>query len=58
MMGKPETSVVAMGSDRIDIFRLADALNKKGWNLNNLQFPSWQVSLPPLALPLPSNDLT
>ncbi|CAG7824655.1 unnamed protein product, partial [Allacma fusca] len=30
----------AIGSDVFDIYRLADILNNKGWNLNNLQFPS------------------
>lgn len=40
VFGTPVTSVVAMGSNDFDIFRLSDALCKKGWNLNNLQFPS------------------
>uniref|UniRef100_T1P9B9 sphinganine-1-phosphate aldolase n=1 Tax=Musca domestica TaxID=7370 RepID=T1P9B9_MUSDO len=40
IFGKPATSVVAMGSNVFDIFRLSDALCKKGWNLNTLQFPS------------------
>uniref|UniRef100_A0A671P649 sphinganine-1-phosphate aldolase n=1 Tax=Sinocyclocheilus anshuiensis TaxID=1608454 RepID=A0A671P649_9TELE len=33
-------SVVALGSDVFDIFRLSNALTSKGWNLNTLQFPS------------------
>ncbi|XP_061387424.1 sphingosine-1-phosphate lyase [Musca vetustissima] len=40
IFGKPATSVIAMGSNVFDIFRLSDALCKKGWNLNTLQFPS------------------
>lgn len=40
VFGKPSTSVVAMGSDLFDIYRLADAMLKKKWNLNTLQFPS------------------
>uniref|UniRef100_A0A7N8XR87 sphinganine-1-phosphate aldolase n=1 Tax=Mastacembelus armatus TaxID=205130 RepID=A0A7N8XR87_9TELE len=36
----PEVSVVAIGSDVFDIFRLSNALTSKGWNLNTLQFPS------------------
>ncbi|KAM7343999.1 sphingosine-1-phosphate lyase isoform 1-T2 [Cochliomyia hominivorax] len=40
VFGKPATSVVAMGSNVFDIFRLSDALCKLGWNLNTLQFPS------------------
>lgn len=40
VFGTPATSVVAMGSTEFEIYRLSDALNKKGWNLNTLQFPS------------------
>lgn len=38
--GTPATTVIALGSNEIDIFRLSDALCKLGWNLNVLQFPS------------------
>ncbi|KAM8859249.1 sphingosine-1-phosphate lyase 1 isoform 2-T2 [Spinachia spinachia] len=40
VFGKPEVSVVAVGSNDFDIFRLSNALTTKGWNLNTLQFPS------------------
>ncbi|KAF7710380.1 hypothetical protein HF521_009252 [Silurus meridionalis] len=40
VFGNPEVSVVALGSDVFDIFRLSNALTSKGWNLNTLQFPS------------------
>ncbi|XP_017320214.1 sphingosine-1-phosphate lyase 1 [Ictalurus punctatus] len=40
VFGKPEVSVVALGSNVFDIFRLSNALTLKGWNLNTLQFPS------------------
>ncbi|XP_067242393.1 sphingosine-1-phosphate lyase 1 [Chanodichthys erythropterus] len=40
VFGDPEVSVVALGSDVFDIFRLSNALTSKGWNLNTLQFPS------------------
>ncbi|XP_023677265.1 sphingosine-1-phosphate lyase 1 isoform X2 [Paramormyrops kingsleyae] len=40
VFGKPEVSVVALGSKVFDIFRLSNALTSKGWNLNTLQFPS------------------
>lgn len=40
VFGQPATSVVAIGSKEIDIFRLSDALCQLGWNLNPLQFPS------------------
>lgn len=40
VFGTPATSVIAIGSEEFDIFRLSDALGKLGWNLNALQFPS------------------
>ncbi|KAJ0004981.1 hypothetical protein NQD34_011195 [Periophthalmus magnuspinnatus] len=40
VFGNPEVSVVAIGSDVFDIFRLSNALTSKGWNLNTLQYPS------------------
>ncbi|KAJ8412806.1 hypothetical protein AAFF_G00117570 [Aldrovandia affinis] len=40
VFGQPEVSVVALGSNVFDIFRLSNALTTKGWNLNTLQFPS------------------
>uniref|UniRef100_A0A4W5NP92 sphinganine-1-phosphate aldolase n=1 Tax=Hucho hucho TaxID=62062 RepID=A0A4W5NP92_9TELE len=40
VFGDPEVSVVAIGSDVFDIFRLSNALTSKGWNLNLLQYPS------------------
>uniref|UniRef100_A0A673B847 sphinganine-1-phosphate aldolase n=1 Tax=Sphaeramia orbicularis TaxID=375764 RepID=A0A673B847_9TELE len=40
VFGDPEVSVVAVGSDVFDIFRLSNALTSKGWNLNTLQYPS------------------
>ncbi|CAH3170637.1 unnamed protein product [Porites lobata] len=40
VLGKPEVSVVAFASNDFDIYQLGDALTKRGWNLNSLQFPS------------------
>uniref|UniRef100_A0AAR2JXY2 sphinganine-1-phosphate aldolase n=1 Tax=Pygocentrus nattereri TaxID=42514 RepID=A0AAR2JXY2_PYGNA len=40
VFGNPEVSVVAIGSNVFDIFRLSNALTSKSWNLNTLQFPS------------------
>ncbi|CAL8257022.1 unnamed protein product [Lota lota] len=40
VFGDPEVSVVAIGSNDFDIFRLSNALTTKGWNLNTLQYPS------------------
>lgn len=40
VFGTPATSVIAFGSKEFHIYRLSEALNAKGWNLNTLQFPS------------------
>lgn len=40
IFGTPATSVVAMGSNDFDIYRLSDGLLKRKWHLNPLQFPS------------------
>ncbi|KAM6104851.1 LOW QUALITY PROTEIN: sphingosine-1-phosphate lyase 1 [Pterocles gutturalis] len=40
ILGKPEVSVISIGSDTFDIYRLSNFLAAKGWNLNALQFPS------------------
>ncbi|XP_066582338.1 sphingosine-1-phosphate lyase isoform X2 [Prorops nasuta] len=39
IFGTPATSVIALGSKQFSIYRLLEGLNKKGWNLNPLQFP-------------------
>lgn len=38
--GKPDVSVVALGSNEFNIYLLSDRMTKRGWNLNALQFPS------------------
>ncbi|XP_015439311.1 PREDICTED: sphingosine-1-phosphate lyase [Dufourea novaeangliae] len=40
IFGTPATSVIALGSKDFNIYKLSEALNAKGWNLNTLQFPS------------------
>ncbi|XP_072939399.1 sphingosine-1-phosphate lyase [Epargyreus clarus] len=40
IFGKPATTVIAFGSKKFDIFKMAEFLHKKGWSLNALQFPS------------------
>ncbi|XP_044879907.1 sphingosine-1-phosphate lyase 1 isoform X2 [Mauremys mutica] len=40
IFGKPEVSVISIGSDVFDIYRLSNLLSTRGWNLNVLQFPS------------------
>ncbi|VVC28150.1 Pyridoxal phosphate-dependent transferase, subdomain 2,Pyridoxal phosphate-dependent transferase [Cinara cedri] len=39
IFGNPTTSVIAIGSNIFNIYRLSDGLNARGWNLNTLQFP-------------------
>lgn len=40
IIGKPDMTVVAFGSDVIDIFEVNDILSSKGWHLNALQRPN------------------
>ena len=40
VIGNPEVSIVAMASKDFNIYRLNEAMTKKGWSLNPLQFPS------------------
>ncbi|KAH0945447.1 hypothetical protein HN011_001122 [Eciton burchellii] len=39
IFGTPATSVIAIGSNEFHIYRLAEYLRNKGWNMNTLQFP-------------------
>lgn len=45
MFGKPDVSVVALGSDKFNIYILADQMTKRGWNLNSLQYPARFVGI-------------
>jgi sphinganine-1-phosphate aldolase len=40
VIGKPVMSVYSFTSDEINIFQLGDELDKKGWHLDRIQFPS------------------
>lgn len=40
VFGDPQVSVIALGSHDFDIYRLFNLMTAKGWNLNQLQFPS------------------
>ncbi len=40
IIGKPVISVFSFTSDKIDIYQLGDALDKKGWHLDRIQFPN------------------
>ena len=40
VMGSPKISVFAIASQDFNIYSLSDAMSKRGWNLNPLQFPS------------------
>lgn len=39
VIGNPISSVVAFGSEAVNIYDLADSMSKKGWHLNSLQNP-------------------
>ena len=38
-MGKPELSVLALGSKSFNILMLGAEMTKRGWNLNSMQYP-------------------
>ncbi|OQV17120.1 Sphingosine-1-phosphate lyase [Hypsibius exemplaris] len=40
VLGKPQVSVVSFASKDFNIYRLSDAMAKRGWNLNALQYPA------------------
>ena len=39
LMAKPDTTVISFTSKKFNIYKLAELLSKKNWNLNALQFP-------------------
>ena len=39
VLGDPQLSVIAWASDHLDIYALLDAMARKGWTMNPLQFP-------------------
>lgn len=40
IVGRPDMTIVAVGSNVIDIFEVNDILSSKGWHLNALQRPN------------------
>ncbi|KAL3649893.1 Dihydrosphingosine phosphate lyase [Castilleja foliolosa] len=40
IVGKPDMTIVAFGSDILDIFEVNDLMSSKGWHLNALQRPN------------------
>ncbi|KAK4486059.1 hypothetical protein RD792_008724 [Penstemon davidsonii] len=40
IIGRPDMTLVAFGSDIMDIFEVNDAMSSKGWHLNALQRPN------------------
>lgn len=46
IIGRPDMTIVAFGSEVVDIFEVNDILTNKGWHLNALQRPNrWTLSL-------------
>src|ERR1035437_5137270 len=39
IIGHPDMSILAFKSDKLDVFKLADELNKKGWHFERQQLP-------------------
>ncbi|XP_010549296.1 PREDICTED: sphingosine-1-phosphate lyase [Tarenaya hassleriana] len=40
VVGKPDMTIVAIGSTKLDIFEVNDIMSSKGWHLNALQRPN------------------
>lgn len=40
IIGRPDMTVVAFGSNVVDIFEVNDIMSSKGWHLNALQRPN------------------
>ncbi|XP_024959269.1 sphingosine-1-phosphate lyase-like [Cynara cardunculus var. scolymus] len=40
IIGRPDMTIVAFGSNMIDMFEVNDLLSSKGWHLNPLQRPN------------------
>ncbi|OIT01629.1 PREDICTED: sphingosine-1-phosphate lyase isoform X1 [Nicotiana attenuata] len=40
IIGRPDMSIIAFGSDVVDIFEVNDVMSSKGWHLNALQRPN------------------
>jgi hypothetical protein len=40
IVGRPDMTIVAFGSDVLDIFEVNDIMSSKGWHLNALQRPN------------------
>ncbi|KAH9308703.1 hypothetical protein KI387_036614, partial [Taxus chinensis] len=40
IVGRPDMTVIAFGSDEVDIFKVNDVMSSYGWHLNALQRPN------------------
>nr|DAD17744.1 TPA_asm: hypothetical protein HUJ06_019207 [Nelumbo nucifera]DAD20020.1 TPA_asm: hypothetical protein HUJ06_021483 [Nelumbo nucifera] len=40
IIGRPDLTIVAFGSNDVDIFEVNDIMSSKGWHLNALQKPN------------------
>lgn len=45
IIGRPDMTIVAFGSNVVDIFEVNDIMSSKGWHLNALQRPNRFVFL-------------
>lgn len=39
VLGQPEMSILAIGSDELDVYALGDEMTEQGWHLDRQQFP-------------------
>jgi hypothetical protein len=40
ILGEPVMSILAIASDRLNVFEIGDEMARRGWNLDRQQFPS------------------
>jgi glutamate/tyrosine decarboxylase-like PLP-dependent enzyme len=45
LLGESSSSVVAWTTSKFDIYKLGDAMGKRGWNLNMIQNPNGYLIL-------------
>ncbi|MGC8837884.1 MAG: pyridoxal phosphate-dependent decarboxylase family protein [Anaerolineae bacterium] len=53
ILGEPAMSILAIGSDRVDVYEVADELHLRGWHLDRGQFPpSLHLTVTPAHAPV------
>lgn len=53
ILGEPAMSILAIGSDKVDVYEVADELHLRGWHLDRGQFPpSLHLTVTPAHAPV------